>query len=159
MALSPHTRRISEARRVADAAISRATAARAGEPAAPGADAVRTSPPGAYDPEDEMSDLLEPLGEVPKRPSKLKLAWKGLGLLRAAKKGWTMEAKSWKTSAGGCAGILGSAGVLLVYGAAYLRGDAIQWEAVSLAVTTLASSVGLLFARDNNVTSEQAGAK
>ena len=44
MAISPHTRRITEARRVANAAIQGATAARAGEQAATGGDAVREAP-------------------------------------------------------------------------------------------------------------------
>lgn len=63
--------------------------------------------------------------------------------------------KSWKTTLAGIAGIIG---MLSTAVSAMLDGNPAtvpQWEIVIPAVIT---SAGLLFARDNNVTSEQAGA-
>jgi hydrogenase/urease accessory protein HupE len=63
---------------------------------------------------------------------------------------------SWKTTTAGVAGI---AIAILSVAQATLDGDPLtvpNWEAAIAAVVT---GLGLLFARDNNVTSEQAGAK
>lgn len=64
--------------------------------------------------------------------------------------------KSWKTTLSGIAGIVGMIGTAL---SAALDGNPAtdpQWGIVVPAVITAA---GLLFARDNNVSSESAGAK
>lgn len=161
MAGSPHTRRITEARRASRDTVQGPGAIREGEQRAAQPDAIRATPryKRDYDPEDEMSlDLIEPLGDIPKRPSKLKLGLQLYRLYRAAKKGWNMKG-SWKTSAAGTAGVIGSVGVLLVNVAAYLKGGAVDWSQVGIATSALAASIGSLFARDNNVTSEEAGAK
>ena len=65
-----------------------------------------------------------------------------------------MKAKSWKTTTGALCGL-----VALILGAAsaMLDNDPAtnpDWNAVAIA----AVAVGTMFARDNNVTSEQAGA-
>lgn len=63
--------------------------------------------------------------------------------------------KSWKTTLAGISGIVG---MLATAVSAMLDGNPAtvpQWEIVIPAVIGMA---GLLFARDNNVTSEQAGA-
>lgn len=63
--------------------------------------------------------------------------------------------KSWKTTGAGIAGIIGMLGTAV---SAMLDGNPAtvpQWEIVIPAVIGMA---GLLFARDNNVSSEQAGA-
>lgn len=64
-------------------------------------------------------------------------------------------AKSWRTT---LAGVLTLIGVLATQAGAYFDDDpttAIDWKIVAPALTAAA---GLLFSRDNNVTSEQAGA-
>jgi hypothetical protein len=64
--------------------------------------------------------------------------------------------KSWKTTLSGIAGAIGLIATAL---AAQFDNDpntVAQW---SIVVPTLITSLGLLFARDANVTSEQQGAK
>jgi uncharacterized membrane protein YhiD involved in acid resistance len=64
--------------------------------------------------------------------------------------------KSWKTSAAGIGAILVAVGSAV---SAHFDGDALttpDWGAVVAAVI---AGIGLLAARDNNVSSEQAGAK
>jgi hypothetical protein len=64
--------------------------------------------------------------------------------------------KSWKTTT---AGILGILGLLATGLAATLDNDpgtVAQWEII---LPMIISQAGLLFARDNNVSSEAAGAK
>lgn len=64
--------------------------------------------------------------------------------------------KSWKTTT---AGVLGILGLLATAASAALDANPAtvpQWEIV---VPTIIGQIGLLFARDNAVTSEAAGAK
>lgn len=62
---------------------------------------------------------------------------------------------SWKTTS---AGILAIAGGIVRFYFAVKTGQ-ITEEALMTSVTAIVSGIGLLFARDNNVSSEQAGAK
>ena len=67
-----------------------------------------------------------------------------------------MKKKSWKTTT---LGIIGAIGLLVTQATAVIDDDpatVIQWDQVSLALGVLGVSI---FARDNNVSSEQAGAK
>ncbi len=64
--------------------------------------------------------------------------------------------KSWKTTA---AGVAAAVAAIAVAAHAVLDGDPAtvpNWEAVGAAVL---GAVGLIFARDNSVTSEKAGAR
>lgn len=61
--------------------------------------------------------------------------------------------KSPRTTMAGIAAIL-TAGAAILSGLA--EGGSVDWTA---AIAAIISGVGLIFARDNNVTSEQAGAK
>lgn len=63
--------------------------------------------------------------------------------------------KSWKTTAAGIAGILGMLGTAV---SAMLDGNPATDPQWSIVIPAIITSAGLLFARDNNVTSEQAGA-
>ena len=58
-----------------------------------------------------------------------------------------------KTTLAGVAAILTTVGSLC---AAYAHGTPIDWTS---AITAIASGIGLILARDNGTTSEQAGAK
>lgn len=62
--------------------------------------------------------------------------------------------KSWKTTLSGVAVILGALSVAIK---AALAGD--YGAAITSIVTGVPAGVGLIAARDNNVSSEQAGAK
>jgi len=64
--------------------------------------------------------------------------------------------KSWKTSLSGIAGILGMLGTAVSAALDNNPATDPQWGIVVPAVVT---ALGLLFARDANVTSEQQGAK
>lgn len=67
-----------------------------------------------------------------------------------------MAKKSWKTTLAGIAGVVGLIGSAL---AAQFDGNpetVAQWEVV---IPAALAAFGLLFARDNNVSSEDAGAK
>lgn len=64
--------------------------------------------------------------------------------------------KSWKTTT---AGILGILGLVATAASAAIDNDpatVAQWEII---IPAIIGQIGLLFARDNNVTSEAAGAK
>jgi hypothetical protein len=62
--------------------------------------------------------------------------------------------KSWKTTLSGVATILGGvAGAIKLY----LSGNV--GEAITVGFTAITTGIGLIAARDNNVSSEQAGAK
>lgn len=116
------------------------------------ADAIRATPRGKrdYDPEDEMSlDLIEPL-ELP-RPSKLKLGIQLYRLYRAAKKGTRNMKGSWQTTA---AGIVGTIGIALS------NADGPAWLHIAGQVLMGAAALWAgASARDNKVSSEEAGAK
>ncbi len=62
--------------------------------------------------------------------------------------------KSWKTTSAGILAIVG--GIVRFYFA--IKSGNITEEAVMTTATAIVSGIGLLFARDNNVTSEEAGA-
>ena len=71
----------------------------------------------------------------------------------------TKKKKSWKTTVAGWAAVVGSVGVAI---AALLDGNpetTVNWEQVVTALTGVGIGVGLLFARDNDVSSEGTGAK
>lgn len=96
-----------------------------------------------------MMELLEPL-ELP-RPSKLKTAWNGLRLFNQIRKGTKHMKGSWKTS---LAGIVGAIGVALS------NADGPAWLNIAGQVLMGAAALGAgMSARDNAVTSEEAGAK
>ena len=61
---------------------------------------------------------------------------------------------SWKTTSAGILAILG--GLARIYFA--IKSGVFSEEAFMTAATTILTGIGLLFARDNNVTSEAAGA-
>lgn len=62
--------------------------------------------------------------------------------------------KSWKTTSAGILAIVG--GIVRFYFA--VKAGQFTEEAITTSLTAVLSGIGLLFARDNNVTSEQAGA-
>ncbi len=64
--------------------------------------------------------------------------------------------KSWKTSAAGIAGIVGMLAQAL---AAQFDADPATVANWGIVIPATITALGLMFARDNNVTSEQAGAK
>jgi hypothetical protein len=68
---------------------------------------------------------------------------------------WIMKG-SWKTTS---AGVLGILGTLCALGAAQFDGDPTTVANWAVALPTIIASIGLLFARDNNKTSEDVGAK
>jgi hypothetical protein len=61
--------------------------------------------------------------------------------------------KSYKTTLAGIAAICTAAAAILT---GLAEGGAVDWTS---AIAAIVSGVGLMFARDNSVTSEQAGAK
>lgn len=61
--------------------------------------------------------------------------------------------KSWKTTLAGVAALLTSLGIAIK---AFTVGD---FATVAASVSGIATGIGLLFARDNNVSSEDAGIK
>ena len=65
---------------------------------------------------------------------------------------WQMKRGSWKTTIAGIGSVL--TGVTMI--ATGLAGDGVNWEA---AIAAIVAGAGLLFARDNSVTSKQAGAE
>jgi hypothetical protein len=70
-----------------------------------------------------------------------------------------MRQYSWKTTLAGVAGILTGLGMLGKIVNDFGIGQPVHYEDVAIAITTISGGIGLLFARDNNVTSEGAGAK
>lgn len=62
---------------------------------------------------------------------------------------------SWKTTLAGVGGALGGAAALI----AAVTADTVDPNAVLAALAIIATSIGNMFARDNGVTSEDAGAK
>lgn len=64
-----------------------------------------------------------------------------------------MNLRSWKTSLGGLAAIFTGIGAIA---AGISAGD---WSVIGTAGPAVLAGIALLFARDNNVTSEEAGAK
>lgn len=92
-------------------------------------------------------------------PEKVSLIDK-LKALNALRKVWAnrkkITMKSWKTS------LFGSGGLLLIWApvlSAAFDGDPSTIPNFGLAIATSMPALGLLFARDNNRTSEQVGAK
>ena len=65
-----------------------------------------------------------------------------------------MFGKSWKTSSAGILAIIG--GAVRLYFA--IKSGQFTEEAVTTSATAILTGLGLLFARDNDVTSEQANA-
>lgn len=66
-----------------------------------------------------------------------------------------MKIKSWKTTATGAGAILVALGSLLQ---AHFDGDPLTVPNYEVALAAILSGLGLIFARDNKVTSEEAGA-
>lgn len=66
---------------------------------------------------------------------------------------------SWKTTIGGVVAILTGLGMVGKILNDFMLGEPVNFEQVALAVGTIGTGFGLLFARDNTVTSEEAGAK
>lgn len=66
-----------------------------------------------------------------------------------------MFGKSWKTTSAGLLAIVG--GAVRLYFA--IKSGNITEEALMTSATAIVSGIGLLCARDNNVTSEQVGIK
>ena len=64
--------------------------------------------------------------------------------------------KSWKTTAAGVGAILTALGAILT---AYFDGDPATTPDYAALVAAMIAGIGLLAARDNNVSSEDAGAK
>jgi len=66
---------------------------------------------------------------------------------------------SWKTTVGGVGGIFSGVAAILA-AVANSPGDSLDWSVLAPAITAgfsgIATGIGLLFARDNNVTSDQA---
>lgn len=62
---------------------------------------------------------------------------------------------SWKTSTGGIAMI--TAGISMILNA--ISGDAVDGEMLASGVGMIIGGISMLFARDNNVSSKDAGAK
>lgn len=64
--------------------------------------------------------------------------------------------KSWKTTVAGVAAMIASAATAI---AAEFDGDPATTAEWSVVITAFIAGIGLLFARDNAVSSEEAGAK
>lgn len=64
-----------------------------------------------------------------------------------------MKKTSWKTTSAGIASIVGGFATL------WFRRAALDEGTFSVAVTAILGGIGLIFARDNDVTSEDSGAK
>lgn len=67
-----------------------------------------------------------------------------------------MKRKSWKTTLAGVGGICAGIAALI---SSLTGGDQIDWNAASVALGLVSAGITGLFARDNNVSSEDAGAK
>jgi hypothetical protein len=70
-----------------------------------------------------------------------------------------MFMNSWKTTITGIGMILTGLGMVGKILNDFGIGEPIKYEDVTIAVSTIVGGIGLLSARDNNVTSEEAGAK
>lgn len=69
-----------------------------------------------------------------------------------------MKFNSWKTTLGGIVSILTALGMFGKILNDFGNGESVNLEQVGVAVAAISGGIGLLFARDNNVTSEEAGA-
>lgn len=70
-----------------------------------------------------------------------------------------MRQFSWKTTLAGIAAILTGLGMFGKIVNDFGTGEPINYQDVSIAIATISGGIGLIAARDNNVTSEGAGAK
>ena len=70
-----------------------------------------------------------------------------------------MEKLSWKTSLGGIAAGLVGLGMLGNVIKNFLTGEPVSMEQVAFAIAAIGAGFTGIFARDNDVTSEEAGAK
>ena len=70
-----------------------------------------------------------------------------------------MENFSWKTTVAGLIGILTGLGMIGKILAEFANGQLVTYEAVAIAFGSIAGGIGLIFARDNDRTSEDVGAK
>lgn len=66
---------------------------------------------------------------------------------------------SWKTSVGGTVAVLSGLGMLGKILNDFANGQPIQFQEIAIAISTIGGGLGLIAARDNDVTSEEAGAK
>lgn len=67
--------------------------------------------------------------------------------------------KSPKTSISGIIAILGGLGAIGNIISKFTNGEPVNYEEISLAVGAIVTGIGLLLARDNNVSSEAAGVR
>ena len=70
-----------------------------------------------------------------------------------------MDKWSWKTSAGGIGAILIGLGMLGNVIKNFLTGEPVSMEQVVIAIAAISAGFTGIFARDNDVTSEEAGAR
>lgn len=70
-----------------------------------------------------------------------------------------MERFSWKTTAGGIGALLIGLGMLGNVVKNFLAGEPVSMEQLAIALAAISAGFAGIFARDNNVTSEEAGAK
>lgn len=70
-----------------------------------------------------------------------------------------MFLNSWKTSTAGVVALLVAVGSLINLVNSFLEGQPITFEQISVAVVAVTVAATGIFARDNNVTSEEAGAE
>ena len=70
-----------------------------------------------------------------------------------------MDKWSWKTSAGGIGAMLIGLGMLGNVIKNFLTGEPVSMEQVVIAIAAISAGFTGIFARDNDVTSEEAGAR
>lgn len=70
-----------------------------------------------------------------------------------------MKKSSWKTTLGGIAGLLVALGALGSIGVSFVNGDSVSFAQLMIVVSGISGAITGLSARDNNVTSEDAGAR
>ena len=71
----------------------------------------------------------------------------------------TQRFYSWKTTATGIGGLLVGLGMFGKVLNDFLLGETVQMEQLAIALAAISAGLSGIFARDNDVTSEEAGAK